>query len=325
MRINSTRRRLSLARRAVRNFFFRKPFSISFEVTHSCNARCKHCHLGGILDENQASPQKLGELCRQLSPIVAQASGGEPLLRKDLEEIIASWFIPDRAPYIIVTTNASLLTTKRYQSLVQAGVDEFSISLDYPDERHDEFRGIPGLFNRIKNLVSEVSSQNGASITFCCVIQSDNLDLLKDMIELAGDWGVNLNFSAYTTLRTKDKSYMLSEDEQGKFKEIVSHIRRNRKKYHRLVTSDCSLNKTIEYFKKGESPNCRTGRRFFNVNPDGTLSPCGLIITDYTSKKDLINKFVKSNDCIYCLTSLRNNCEKPAHQLVIDNLKLTFK
>ena len=226
----STRRTLSLAGHGLRNQLIKRPFCISFEVTHSCNAKCKHCHLHGPVDEERASPEKLGEICRELSPVVAQASGGEPLLRKDLEQIIQAWKVPNRAPFIVVTTNATLLTRDRYQNLRKAGVDEFSISLDYPDDRHDEFRGVPGLFQKIENLIQELDSQKDKAISLCCVIQSDNFRSLSQMAELANKWDVRLNLSAYTNLRTHDNSYMLSKDDLEEFKEIIPILLEMQKK-----------------------------------------------------------------------------------------------
>ena len=219
--MDSVRRTFSLGMRGLGNQLAKKPFCISFEITHSCNAKCKHCHLHGPVEEVRASPERLGEICKELSPVVTQASGGEPMLRTDLEQIVRAWRVPNRAPFIVVTTNGTLLTQDRYQSLREAGVDEFSISLDYPDERHDEFRGVPGLFHKIENLIQDLGSLNNKAISLCCVIQSDNFRLLPQMAELAHKWDVRLNFSAYNTLRTDDKSYMLSEDDLEEFKEII--------------------------------------------------------------------------------------------------------
>ena len=297
--MESIQRTLSLGKRGLRNQLTKRPFCISFEVTHSCNATCKHCHLHGPVEEERASPEKLGEICKKLSPVVAQASGGEPLLRKDLEQIIQAWKVPNRAPFIIVTTNATLLTPERYMSLQQAGVDEFSISLDYPDERHDEFRGVPGLFHKIETLIQRLDLQKDKSISLCCVIQSDNFRLLPQMAELAYNWGVRLNFSAYNTLRTHDKSYMLSGDDLEEFKQ------------KKIRTPKDVLWNMAKYFEQGYIPRCRTGEKFFNVNPDGTFSPCGLIITGYKTKGDFIEDFCKKNSCMYCYTSLRANTERP--------------
>ena len=207
--MNSTARTISLAKRGILNYFSKRPFCVSFEVTYSCNARCKHCHLGGKVREERAEPQKFGERCRELKPVVAQVSGGEPLLRKDLEEIIKAIKIPNRAPYIVLTTNAALLTKKRYFELREAGVDEFSISLDYPDERHDEFRAIPGLFKKIKKLIEDLGSEDHKAIILSCVVQSDNFRELLKMAEQARRWNVKINYSIYTWLRTNNKDLSL--------------------------------------------------------------------------------------------------------------------
>lgn len=314
----SFERSLSLLKTGLANYTKKRPLCISFEVTHCCNARCKHCHLGGIVEEERASPLRFGNICRELRPVTAQVSGGEPLLRKDVAEIVSALRTPNRSPFIALTTNGALLTKKKYEELLQAGLDEFSVSLDYPDERHDEFRGIPGLFRRIHDLIQEVNHQENKHITLCCVIQSDNFRYLSDIVNLASTWGVQLNFSAYTPLRTQDMSYMVQGEDFLELGEIFSRLLAHRKKYRNIRTSAYVFRKILAYFEKGYLPDCRTGYRFINVNPDGTFSPCGLIITDYLSLKDLTGGFSRSNSCVYCCTSIRANCEKPWMQLFRD-------
>lgn len=315
-------RALSLAKRGVRNFFTRRPLTVSFEVTYSCNARCKHCHLGGIIKGEQlASPERFGELCRQIQPVVAQISGGEPLLRKDLEQIVQSMKRPNRAPYIVVTTNGLMLTRQRYESLRRAGVDQFSVSLDYPDERHDEFRGVKGLFRRIENLVKELSAGNGKAITLSCVVQRDNFRDLIKIADLSERWGVSVNFSTYTWLRTNDMNYVLDQDDLVEFRHIVRQLLSLRNKYRNFFASEYTFDRMIEFYKRGGIPNCKAGEKFFIVNPDGTFSPCGLIITRYKHQHEIYEKFLKTNTCTACNTSIRSNCEKPVKYLIKDNLR----
>ena len=315
-------RTLSLATRGVANYFLKRPFCVSFEVTYSCNAHCKHCHLGGpVKDEIRATPEVFGLLSRRLKPVVAQVSGGEPLLRHDLEDIIKAIQRPQAAPYIVVTTNGALLTYQRYKSLRQAGVDEFSLSLDYPDERHDEFRGIPGLFNKIERLMEALSSERDKAITLSCVVQSDNFrDLLK-LATQARKWGVKMNYSTYTWLRTNDKNYLIPRENLGEFKEVINQLLNFKKEYGTIYTSAYVFNKMIEFFEKQSLPGCRAGERFFVVNPDGGLSPCGLIIKRYKTPQEMKKHFKKINKCSFCYTSIRANSEKPANYLIKDSLK----
>jgi len=309
--LKSPGRSLLLGGRGLKNYLLNKPLAISFEITHACNANCRHCHLGGPFEENRATARDYGRICRELKPVIAQLSGGEPLLRRDLDDIVREFRVPNRPPYIVITTNAARLTAQRYAQLRQAGVDEFSISLDYPDERHDDFRGIPGLFGKIDGLIKGLSASGDKAITLCCVVQRHNFRDLPRLTELARRWGVRVNFSAYTPLRTHDLDYMISGAELEEFREIALRLLDFRKDHDTVFNTGYAFDNMIRYFERGGFPRCRTGDRFCNVNPDGTFSPCGLIITRHPTLRDLRDKFARTNTCAFCLTSIRSNCEKP--------------
>lgn len=311
---------LSYLNRWFRNYFLKSPFCVSFEITYKCNARCKHCHLGGPVDEERASAQQYGEICRQIKPVVAQLSGGEPLLRKDFEQILKAVRIPNRAPHIIVTTNGMLLTKEKYFQLLEGGVNRFSISLDYPDERHDKFRQVPGLFKHIETLIKSLDSENHKAINIACVLQSDNFREMVQLVELAKKWNVTISFSAYTPLRTGNKDYMISKGELEEFKEIIKQVLDLRKRNNTIYTSEYSFKNMVTYFKNGFRSDCRAGERFLIVNPDGTLSPCGLITAHCKSQDEIVQDFTKNNTCGKCYTSIRANTEKPVWYLIKDNV-----
>lgn len=310
----------SLAKRGIYSYFTHKPFCVSCEVTYRCNARCRHCHLHGVTDNHVASPKEYGEICKKLKPVVAQVSGGEPLLRKDIEQIISALRVPNKAPYIIITTNGVLLTKEKYFQLREAGVDEFSLSLDYPDERHDEFRQVPGLFNRIEKLMDDLNGIEKKAITVSCVIQSDNYKDAIGIAKLAKKWNINANYSTYTWLRTKNMDYMIPKDEMDDFRKVINDLLEYKRRYKNVRASEYVLNKMIDYFENGEVPGCRAGERFLIVNPDGSLSPCGLITGNYHTQKQIETEFGKTNECNFCYTSIRANTEKPVKYLIKDNL-----
>jgi MoaA/NifB/PqqE/SkfB family radical SAM enzyme len=318
---NSFFRTLSIAKRGVINFFTKRPLCVSFEVTYSCNARCKHCHLGGPAEEERASAERYAELCREIKPVVAQISGGEPLLRKDIEDIIRAIRIDKRAPFIVLTTNGALLSKEKYLNLREAGVDEFSVSFDFPDERHDEFRGVPGLFKKIETLIRETNHIPNNGITLSGVVNKENFRELIRMAELAKAWRVKINFSTYTWLRTNKKELMVPKNDLDELKEIITKLREFKKKYKTVYASDYVFQEMVEFFEKESIGNCRAGERFFVVNPDGTLSPCGLIIKKFQSQREIIENFTKTNECGDCYTSIRANTEKPASFLIKDSLK----
>ena len=156
----------SLVRRVAINYATKRPFCVSFEITHSCNAHCDHCHRGGKVDQELATPAQFAARFDELKPLSIQISGGEPLLRKDVYEVIEALRQPNGTPYIIFVTNGWLLTPEKFDRLRSIGVDAFSVSLDYPDERHDEFRQIPGLFAHLEKLTADLGRERSQRITF---------------------------------------------------------------------------------------------------------------------------------------------------------------
>lgn len=320
--MGSLERNLRLGYRGLKNLLARKPLCVSFEITHSCNARCQHCHLGGVVEgEKRASAEDFARRAQELQPVVAQISGGEPLLRRDLLDIVKALSHPGRPPYIILTTNAALLNEKKYRQLREAGVDEFSVSLDYPDERHDSFRGIPGLFRKIESLCLALRGEEKKGITLSCVVHRYNYRELLRLAEKAHSWQVHLNFSTYTWLRTKKKEYLIPVEELPLLEEMIEELRAFRRSHNTVFTSDYVFRKKVEFFREQGRANCRAGLRFLVVNPDASLSPCGLIIKNYPSLKTLRKDFVPTNRCTACFTSIRANSEKPALVLLKDNLK----
>ena len=322
--MNSFFRTFSLAKRGVINYFTKRPFCVSFEITHNCNARCLHCHRRKKVTEKRATPQRFGEIFRDLKPLVTQVSGGEPLLRKDVEQIVKALKQPDGTPYIIFVTNASLLTKEKYYRLREIGVDVYSISLDYPDERHDEFRSIPGLFQHIKTLIEYLGSEKDKAITLNCVVQSKNYREMVRMAELARDLRVQINYSPYTWLRTNDKGYMIPKNELPEFKAIIKELINFKKKYNTIRTTNTFFEDMHEFFKNESIPNCRAGERFLVVNPDGTLSPCGLIMTAYNTQEELKQNFMRNNTCTYCHTCIRSASENPVNNLIRGGIRSLF-
>ncbi len=317
----STSRSIALLGRGLRSLLFRGPLCTSFEITRRCNARCRHCHLGvPIEEEEQASPERLGEICREIKPLAILVSGGEPLLRKDVEDVVSALAVPGGAPYVAMTTNGWLLTKERYDRFRQLGVDRFSISLDFPDERHDEFRKLPGLFKRIESLVEALEADGDKAINISCVLQKLNFRDMKKFADLGREWGVRVNFSTYTTMRTGEEELLLSKDDVAELRELVDETIALKRTNKNIRTSDYVLRNIVEFFENGGIPDCRAGDRFLVVNPDGTLSPCGLIMTAYKTRADLMENFTRNNTCSACYTSSRADSERPFRYLATDTL-----
>ncbi|MCG6989182.1 MAG: radical SAM protein [Gemmatimonadetes bacterium] len=312
---------LALARRAAANYLLHRAYCASFELTYNCNARCQHCHRGKAIPREQlATPQRLLEVCRSIRPIVAIMSGGEPLIRKELEEIVRLFREGIPALRIFVNTNGALLTPRRFQRLKEAGVHEFLISFDFPDERHDEWRAIPGLFGKIESFVGELSPDDRRRVVLTAVVTSRNYRELPRMADVALGWGVNINFSTYTWMRTDDMSLLVPEEEIDELRAVIRRLLEMKAAHGHVLTSDWVLDGMVRFFRREDQGVCRAGERSLVVNPDGTLSPCGLVIRDFPTRKAMLREFTAHNTCTACYTSTRANSERPARHLFLDHI-----
>ena len=123
---------------------------VHFEVTMRCNARCGFCDYWKTDPSAKATELKsFADAARFFNPMMITFTGGEPTLRRDLEEIVAGVDSRVRLKYMTLITHGGMLTGERARSLWKAGINQFNISLDYLDERHDAARGIPGPHARI--------------------------------------------------------------------------------------------------------------------------------------------------------------------------------
>jgi MoaA/NifB/PqqE/SkfB family radical SAM enzyme len=318
----SATRKLAVAARVAKNMAIGRPITVSFEITFNCNANCKHCNCGPYVKEPRLGPEVWADRLVEFKPAVAQISGGEPLLRKDVYDIIAAMRRRDPLAVVVFTTNVQLLNEEKYLRLREVGVDEFSFSLDYPDERHDEYRQLKKNFAHICDLVPKLARYGNDDIVMACVVQAENFTELPRIAELAKEWGVKVNFSIYTHLRTGNMELTINSNSQlAALAKVVDRLVEMQNNGYPIVTSEYSLRKIIEFYQTGSMPNCQAGRRFFIINPWGKIAPCGMIQGEYDSQDEIIEKFTKGNRCDQCYTAIRANCEKSARRMLLDALR----
>src|SRR3954466_9826996 len=124
----------------------KRPVLVHFEVTMRCNAHCGFCDYWKTDASAKATELKsFADAARFFNPMVITFTGGEPTLRRDLEEVISAVNDAVTLKYMTLITHGGILSPERARALWKAGINQFNISLDYLDERHDGARGIPGL------------------------------------------------------------------------------------------------------------------------------------------------------------------------------------
>jgi MoaA/NifB/PqqE/SkfB family radical SAM enzyme len=305
------------------SFCTKRPLVVSFELTHSCIADCQHCDKGGIKPEppNLLMPADYRRLRAELKPMVVQLSGGEPLLRKDLDDIVRAVKEPSGMPYTILVTNGRLFTEEKYLALRKLGVNQFSISLDFPDERHDAFRRLPGLYDHLSKLVPKLVSYGYDDVAMNTAITRENLPALRDIYKRTKEWGVNVSYSAYTPLRTHSMDHYISSIEDLELlHRTLDELIEIKAKNGRIANSPWTLSGIYDFFMHGSIPGCKAGQRFVVVTPWGGLRPCSMFEQTYSSQKEINEQWVPKNECGGCYVSIRSYLDASFWTLLKDNL-----
>lgn len=314
--------------RGSRNWVADRPIVVSFEVTDSCVCYCRHCDHGGPRDETgNMKPADYRRYMEALRPCVVQVSGGEPLMRQDLTEVIRNIKEESGLPYIILVSTWSLMTEERYLELRRAGVDQFSVSLDFPDRRHDEFRCYPGLYGHIDDVIPRCAAHGFDDIVLNTCITSANVREVNAAADQAERWGVNICYSAYSPRRTGNLELFLQSGEQlAELRAQFDGIEQRRNGCNRIVSAPSTLTATREYFEKGGMKGCKAGQRFLVVTADGKLQPCSMQFHQYELDEQgrMVEEFTKNNDCDQCYVAIRSNLDKNFPQLLWENVSNYF-
>ena len=303
------------------------PVCLSFEVTHSCCADCLHCDKGGVKHETTLmAPVDYQRYSEELKPGVCQLSGGEPLLRDDLEDIVRAVKRRGGLPMVVLVSNWWLMTEERYLALNKAGVSMFSISLDFPDERHDDFRQIPGLYAKMSEIIPYlIKKYDRGNIVLNSALTHANFTEIPGLVAQAEEWGTQISFSAYSPLRTGDLSLCISAPEDlAVLRRHFDYLKEHRRTSSAVMNSDYILEQTYRFFAEGGMKGCQAGSRFLVVRPDGLLNACSMYPDlQYSSRKEAVRQFKPTREsCDQCYVSIRASTERGLWRLIEDNLHL---
>lgn len=254
----------------------RRPVLVHFEVTQRCNARCGFCDFWKTPAEARDDELKsFVDAARHFDPMLVTWTGGEPLLRRDLEELVAGVSAAVRLTYVTLITHGGMLTVDRARSLWDAGIHQFNVSLDYLDERHDRARGIPGLTKKILANVPNLRAAGVDNVRFNTVIKDDNLDQILPIVRAAETMGVGVNLSVYTDSKNGNAAHLLDDRHHAEIDALVRELLAfKRRRRGVIVNSDYYIEQIPRYVRGAMTEPCRSGRDTIHISPTGMVRRC---------------------------------------------------
>ena len=221
---------------------FNRPYVVSWNLTYRCNLACEHCYLdaGGtpLVDtENFADRSELGteECFRVIDEIAAFApecltilTGGEPLLRRDILEIVRR--AAERELWVVIGTNGVRITENLARRLAEAGARGLSLSLDALDpDRHDRFRKVRGAWrNTVEG--AEILNRTGLPFIVQTTAGSHNLGELEAIADFAHDRLAAKVWNLYFLVPT-GRGQFVSDISPAQYDEVLASLYRIQRKY----------------------------------------------------------------------------------------------
>ncbi|MBX7118613.1 MAG: radical SAM protein [Gemmatimonadaceae bacterium] len=253
----------------------RRPVLVTFEVTMRCNARCGFCDYWKTpADRKAAELRSFADAARAFDPMIVTFSGGEPLLRPDLEEVVATVDRAIRWKWMTLITHGAMLTPERAQALWDAGITQFSVSLDYRDERHDRARGIPGLAARILANAERIRAA-GMTVRFNTVIKDDNLDEVMPLVRTAAAMRVGVNLSVYTDFKNGNEAHLLRAEHHARLEALVQELLAFKRQRRGIISNSDHYLEHIPRWVRGEMTEpCRSGQDTVHIDPYGSIRRC---------------------------------------------------
>ncbi len=281
-----------------------KPRIVAWELTRRCNLKCRHCRAAeaGDTDAKELTTEQIARVMDDILTVARPLlilTGGEPLLRNDLYEIIHAG--RERGFAVAVAPNGTLLDRSAAERMVKLGVHRVSISLDGPTaEIHDDFRGVAGAFEGALRGCQACRSA-GLPFQINTTLTVANIEHVEAMAALTAELGaVALHtFSPVpvgrgTELDRREIEASLSQDALDRLCRLYENApipvrvtcapqfyRRVRE--CRGLSTDARRSGSTRHPAVGHdsfSHGCIAGKAYVFIGADGHVQPCGYLPVD---------------------------------------------
>ena len=308
----SLRRKLGV----ISSYFLRRQFWAAWQVTYRCNFRCSFCDYwtDRFPSDGELTPAQFAVGAAKLYEIgnmLISLAGGEPLLRKDLPEIVE---VLARRHLPMITTNGWLVTEKLARELWDRGLYGASVSIDFDDaEKHDAARGVKGAYERaVKALgiFSRTRTGTRQKVNLMAVLRHDNLEEMEKLILLAKRHDSYFMVQPYCQMKNGNPALSHGSN-------TSKHLLALKRK-HKNFLSNTEFLARFDDAANGGVEGCVAGRSFFNIDHKGDIAKCvedmdhpiGNILTMTAEEiAEGLAKAHRENECNQCWYNCRGEVE----------------
>ena len=297
---------------------------IIISITNRCNLRCKMCQipLGNNKEMNTKDIKSLISDAAGLCPNSIVFSGGEPLLRSDIHELIA--YTNKYKINTCLVSNGTLIDDDVAKRLSASGIGVVNISIEGPEDIHDALRG-KGNYKKAHEALRHLSRYK-IETTIASIVCRNNYKSLPYVMELANEVGVTtVKFQPFSDIfliqKDKKKDFLLLDDDLKDINKSIEKVVLLSRKYKISTNPDNYLYNIPAYLSKAYSENmkknCQSLWSSCPIAQNGDVYPCWVLSDNVignlknnrfseiwnSEKHNLLRKQIGEKGCSGCLMS----------------------
>ncbi|MFH0984777.1 MAG: radical SAM protein [Candidatus Omnitrophota bacterium] len=299
---------------------------VIISVTNRCNLRCSMCQIPAGGRQTELSGEEMQRLVADavhFCPRSIVFSGGEPLLREDIFDLIA--FVNRHRINTCLASNGTLLTEEVARKLVAAGIGVVNISVEGDEATHDALRG-KGNYVKAVEALKNLSKHN-IETTIATIVSRQNYEALPKVMELAYQFGVTtVKFQPFSDIFLKDKGlrgdFFAPRGSQPDIEKSLVEVIRLAQEYKIMTNPQEYLHRIPAYLCgetviNAEQKGCSALWSSCPVSSEGNVYPCWVlddkVIGNVKKKKlseiwgsrkhDRLRREIETKGCGGCMMS----------------------
>lgn len=252
------------------------PMGLLAELTHRCSLRCPYCSNPLELDRRSAELvtadwKRLINEAAALGVLHIYFSGGEPMLRRDIAELVAH--AHDAGLYTNMITSGVGFQPAVLDAVTEAGLDHIQLSIQAVDAGTcDRVAGYAGAWER-KHEAAAAIARLGLRLTVNAVVHRENVDQIPAFVELAEEWGaarIEIAHVQYYGWGLVNRARLMPTRRQ--VETAMADVEAARSRTAGRLVIDCVLPDYYARYPKA----CMGGwgARLMNITPTGRALPC---------------------------------------------------
>ncbi len=268
-----------------------RAYSISWNLTKRCNLNCDHCYLdadfrGGVKTD-ELDTAECFRVIDQISEVNPNAflilTGGEPLLRPDIYEIIR--YAADKKFMVVLGTNGTMINRVNAEKIKAAGAHGVGISIDSMNpDKHNKFRGVEKAWELSMNAF-DILNEVGVDFLVQMSVSEMNYKEIPEVVEFTEKIGA-IAFNLYFLICT-GRGQGNTDISNAAYEEALQMLYEQQMKYkgRLMINSKCAPQyKRVVYendpesvYTRTYSGGCPAATHYSRISPEGNLTPCPFI------------------------------------------------